>query len=161
MEKPQYIVYKKETCKIIDILKNYFKGEDYYILTPIKDSSLTIKVPVNNKELRGLINKAEIEKIIKKIPSIPIIDTNSKNLENIYKELLQENSHENLIRIIKTSYLRNKERIDNNKKTTDKDNYYFELAENYLYEEFQIVLGMSYDETKNYVISKVAELTSK
>ena len=52
-----------------------------------------------------------------------------------------------------------KERLDNNKKTTDKDNYYFNLAENYLYQEFSIALNLSYDETKQYVIDKVAKLS--
>lgn len=156
-----YIIYKRETCKIIDILKNYINNQDYYLLTPIKDETLTIKIPTNNKELRSLINKEELEKIIEKIPEIEVLNVDSKNLEASYKELLQNPTHENLIKIIKTTYLRNKERIDNNKKTTDKDNYYFNLAENYLYSEFQIVLGISYDETKEYVISKVNELASR
>ena len=41
---------------------------------------------------------------------------------------MQNGTHEDLIKIIKTTYLRNKERLDNNKKTTDKDNYYFNQA---------------------------------
>ena len=72
---------------------------------------------------------------------------------------MTSNTHENLIKIIKTTYLRNKERIDNNKKTTDKDTYYFNLAEKYLYEEFGIVLNKTFDEVKEYIINKVEELS--
>lgn len=156
-----YIIYKKEVCKILEILPNYFKNHDYYLLTPISDNTLTIKVPTTNKEIRSLITKKEVEEIIKKIPTIEVIKSDTKSLEGIYKELITNGSHEDLIKIIKTSYLRNKERIDNNKKTTDKDTYYFNLAEKYLYEEFQIVLNLTYEETKNYVIQKVTNLFNK
>ena len=153
-----YIIYKREVCKVNDILPKYFKDNDYYLLSPLSDNSLTIKVPVNNKEIRSLISIAEVDEIISKMPNIKVVDSDTKTLEGIYKELLVSGKHEDLIKIIKTTYLRNKERIDNNKKTTDKDNYYFNLAEKYLYEEFSIVLDKSYDETKEYVINKVEKL---
>ena len=72
---------------------------------------------------------------------------------------MQSGTHEDLIKIIKTSYLRNKERIDNNKKTTDKDNHYFNQAETYLYNEFSVVLNLSYEETKDYIINEVNKLS--
>ena len=154
-----YIIYKREVCKIDDILPKYYKDNDYYLLSPLSDSTLTIKVPTNNKEIRNLITKKEIDIIISEIPNILPVDNDTKSLENIYKELLSSGTHEDLIKIIKTTYLRNKERLDNNKKTTDKDNYYFNLAEKYLYEEFSIILNLTYDKTKEYVISKVEKLT--
>ena len=154
-----YIIYKRDVCKILDILPKFFKDNDYYLLSPLSDKTLTIKVPINNKNIRRLITKKELVEIIKKIPDIPIVDSDTKSLENIYKELLASESHEDLVKIIKTTYVRNKERIDNNKKTTDKDNYYFNMAEKYLYQEFQIVLNLSYDETKKYVIDKVSKLS--
>lgn len=154
-----YIIYKREVCKINDILLKFFKDNDYYLLSPLSDKTLTIKVPVNNKEIRSLITKKDIDKIINDIPNIEPVNSDTKSLEGIYKNLLASGSHADLIKIIKTTYLRNKERIDNNKKTTDKDNYYFNLAEKYLYQEFQIVLNLSYEEAKNYVINKVAKLS--
>ncbi len=154
-----YIIYKREVCKINDILPKFFKDNDYYLLTPLSDETLTIKVPVNNKEIRSLITKKDIDKIINDIPNIEPVNSDTKSLEGIYKDLLASGIHTDLIKIIKTSYLRNKERIDNNKKTTNKDNYYFNLAEKYLYQEFQIVLNLSYEEAKNYVINKVAKLS--
>ena len=154
-----YIIYKREVCKINDILPKFFKDNDYYLLSPLSDDTLTIKVPVNNKEIRSLITKKDIDKIINEIPDIEPVNSDTKSLEGIYKDLLASGSHEDLIKIIKTTYLRNKERIDNNKKTTDKDNYYFNLAEKYLYQEFQIVLNLTYDEAKDYVINKVEKLS--
>lgn len=39
--------------------------------------------------------------------------------------------------------------------------YYFNLAEKYLYQEFQVALGKNYDETKEYVINNVKKLFDK
>lgn len=159
-QKGDYLVYKKDVCKVLEVKEKYFKDMDYYILMPITDKSLKIQIPMNSQLIRELITKERVEEIINSIPSIEIIKTDSKSLENDYKQLMQSGTHEDLIRIIKTTYLRNKERIDNNKKTTDKDNYYFNQAELYLYNEFSVVLNMTYDETKEYIISKVNKISN-
>ena len=59
------IIYKKEVCKIIEIIPNYYKNQDYYLLSQLSDNSLTIKIPINNKEIRPLITTEEVNKIIK------------------------------------------------------------------------------------------------
>ena len=152
------LVYKKDVCEVKEIKEKYLRDMDYYVLSPTTDKTLNIQVPTNSPYIRPLINKERIEEIIKSIPQIEIIKSDSKNLENDYKQLMQNGTHEDLIKIIKTTYLRNKERLDNNKKTTDKDNYYFNQAESYLYNEFSIVLNLTYDETKEYILKKVNEL---
>lgn len=158
-----YVVYKRDVCEIIDIKRNEISGKDYYILVPVSDKTLKIDVPVNNElgNIRKLITKSEINDLIKRIPSIPIIENTNKLIESDYKELLKDGSFESLIRIIKTTYLRNKTRLDNKKRKGDKDYYYFNLAEKYLYTEFSIVLGKSFDETKEFIIQKVNDLDNK
>lgn len=153
-----YIVYKRSVCKIKEIKKSYMNGLDYYCLIPNKDESLKIEIPVSAPGIRELISAEEIEKIINEIPSISLIETDEKNLEQEYKKLLNSGSQRDLVKIIKTTYLRNKERIEKNKKIGDKDNRYFEEAERDLYDEFGIVLGLSLDETKDYVLNRVENL---
>jgi len=153
------LIYKKDVCVVEEIKEKYMRDTDYYVLSPITDSSLKIQIPTNSSSLRNLITKEQVEEIINNIPNIEIIKSESKTLEQDYKLLMQKGTHEDLIKIIKTTYLRNKERIDNNKKTTDKDNYYFNQAELYLYNEFSVVLNLSYDETKQYVIDKLTTLS--
>ncbi len=150
-----YVVYKKDVCKITDIKEK--KGELYYNLVPISDNSLKIDLPVNNESvfIRNLISKKEVDNIIKQMPDIPILTSINNMLENNYKELLRDGSFQSLVKIIKTAYLRNKEREENNKKKSDRDMYYLGLAEKYLYTEFSIVLGLSLDETREYIISKI------
>ena len=155
-----YVIYKKNVCKIIEIKKRHFNDLDYYVLSSIEDPSLTIQIPINTSFIRKPKSLEEVEKIIKQIPSIPIIDKNEKNLENEYKILLNSEDIIDLIKIIKTTYIRNQERLENKKKISDKDNYYFEKAEKYLYNEFSIVLNRTYEDTKQYIIERVLEINN-
>lgn len=157
----EYVVYKKDVCIVKEIKKNYFHNKDYYILEPINDKTLKINIPTDNKDLRNLITKEELTKIINKIPKVNIITTDDKLIEMEYKELLKSNNLLDLVKIIKTSYLRNKKRLDNNKKVGEKDQNYFELAEKYLYTEFPIVLNLTYNDTKKYIIDEIAKLDTK
>ncbi len=157
----EYVVYKKDVCIVKEIKKNYFHNKDYYILEPINDKTLKINIPTDNKDLKNLITKEELTKIINKIPKVNIITTNDKLIEMEYKELLKSNNLLDLVKIIKTSYLRNKKRLDNNKKVGEKDQNYFELAEKYLYTEFSIVLNLTYNDTKKYIIDEIAKLDTK
>ena len=157
------VVYKRNVCVVKDIKLNKFTNKECYILIPIDDDSLKITVPVElgDNEIRSVISKEEVENIISNIPSIDVIKVvNDKNIENEYKKCLDEFSHENLIKIIKTTYLRNKSRIDSKKKISDKDDMYFKMSEKLLYTEFSLALNMSFDDTKDYVVSKVLKESS-
>lgn len=158
-KKGDILVYKKDVCIVEEIKEKYIRDIDYYILTPINDKTLKIQIPTSSNAIRNLITKEKVDELIKLIPTVEVIKTDSKTLENTYKLLMQSGTHEDLIKIIKTSYLRNKERLDNNKKTTDKDTYYFNQAETYLYNEFSVVLNLSYEETKEYIINEVKKLS--
>ena len=155
-----YVIYKKDACQIKEIKKNKFNNNDYLVLRPIDDESLKIEIPVatSGELLRKPIDKAEVMRLIARIPEIDVISCNEKLIEAEYKNLLSSGSHEDLIKIIKTTYLRNKKRLDNKKKIGDKDNYYFKKAERYLYNEFSISLNMSFENTKDYITEQVASL---
>ena len=152
-----YVIYKRDICKIKEIKK--INNKDYYLLVPVDDDSLTINVPIDlESDIRGIITKEEADKIIDSIPSVDIIDCPyDKMYEYEYKSLLSDMEPESLVKIIKTTYLRNKERVDNKRKIGEKDDAYFKKAEKLLYTELSLALGMSFEETKDYVISKVEE----
>lgn len=152
----EFIIYKRDLCKIKNIEKSK-STEEYYCLCPIQDESLSIKVPTNNKfnNLRYPLSKEEAEELIQKMYEIEPIKTNDKLLENTYRELMKTNKHEDLIKIIKTTYLRNEQRKNQGKKVGDKDQTFFKQAEMYLYNELSYSLGISYEECKNYIIEKL------
>ena len=156
-----YLVYKKDVCRVREVRKNKMNGKDYYILVPINDESLIIEVPSDNRMgfIRDIISKEDAEKLIKKIPKIETLkNIDDKYIEKTYKELIYNGTHEDLIKIIKTAYIRNEDRTNSKKKLNDKDTKFFEKAEKYLYTELSISLGMNYDDTKEYVVNKVQEL---
>ena len=157
----EYVVYKRNVCKVKEIKNNKINGNDYYTLIPIDDESLTINVPVDNKlgYLRGVMTKDDATNLINNIPNIePVKDINDKYIERTYKDLLSSGTKEDLVKIIKTTYLRNDDRLKSNKKISEKDSNYFSQAEKYLYNEISVALGMRFDETRDYVIKKVEEL---
>lgn len=150
-----YLVYRKDVCQIKEIISK--DTGKYYLLVPVSDPSLKIQVSVDSDCIRELINKDEINKFIGTIPNIDVIDCDDKVIEYEYKQLLN-GSREDLIKLIKTTYLRNKNRLDNKKKKNLRDSEYMEKAERLLYTEIGLVLNLSYDETKDYIINKVEEL---
>ena len=149
-----YVIYRRDLCIIKDIIDN-----KYYKLSLVDDNTLSISVPIDNKFglLRKPMTKAEAEELINKIPNIEPLKTNDKLLENAYKELMRTNKQEDLIKIIKTTYLRNKEREETGKKIADKDQTFFEQAEKYLYNELALSLNMNYEECKKYIIESVTQ----
>lgn len=154
MKNSEYIVYHGDVCKIID--KKIIRGMDYYTLIPIYDDSLVINIPVKNDKIRSLISKKQALDIISQIPNIPLIEAeNDKYLETIYKDLLSNDDLLDLVKIIKTTYLRNQNRIDNGKKTGERDNNYLEKAEKRLYNELAIALNISIDEVISLIEKSV------
>ncbi len=149
------IIYKREVCIIKEIKEKLYNNTDYYVISPISDTSLTINLPVSSPAIKNLLTKEEALATIESIPSIKELDSNEKSLENIYKELLSTEDEKDLICIIKTAYLRNKKRVDSGKKIGDRDDNYLKKAENYLYNSLGSSLDMTYDECKQYIINYI------
>lgn len=150
----RYIVYRQDVCIIKD--EKVMGGRNYYKLIPLSDETLSLNIPVDNEFLRPIISKDDAIKFIDTFKKIDTLDLNEKMIEQEYQRLIVSNSLIDLVKIIKTSYLRNKMRIDTGKKVSEKDNYYFEKAEKLLYTELSISLEMPYDDVKKYVLDKLA-----
>ena len=58
------------------------------------------------------------------------------------------------MRLIKTSYQRNQSRIEKGKKATTSDERYLQMAEENLFGELAIPLGMSRGEAEAYIAAK-------
>ena len=155
-----YLVYKKDVCKVVEIKENGYNDLNYYILRPVYDKSLKIQIPITIKKdyIRDLISLEKLNEVVAQIPKVEVIIAEDKLIENEYKKLISTGDYLDLIKIIKTTYIRNKSREEKKKKISDKDKYYFNLAEKYLYNEFSIVLNKSIDETKEYIVKMVESL---
>ena len=92
------------------------------------------------------------------INNIPTLDINERNLEEQYKTLLQGTTIEDLIKIIKTTYIRNEIRKNNYKHLSDKDTNYQELAEQFLFNEIAYAMNISYEAAKELVFNKLTNI---
>ncbi|MBQ7994433.1 MAG: hypothetical protein IJ252_15555 [Solobacterium sp.] len=156
------VVYRRDVCKIVGKHRSDFTGEMCYDLVPYlkQDGSVKMQVPVSNKagNLRDLITEDEIRELIISAPDIQTLENKPANMKSQYAALLKGNNIQDLICIIKTSYGRNKARMEQHKKLASIDDEYLQKAENYLYQEISVALGKTYEEAKAYFEDEVAKL---
>lgn len=105
--------------------------------------------------MRRILTKTEAMELIDgitKIDSLWIADEKTRELQ--YKEMFRKCDCRELVRIIKTIYARKQARLAEGKKVTTQDEKYFHMAEEALYGELAISLGMTKDEVKAFVIER-------
>ena len=150
----EIIVYGKQgVCKIVAKgkldMSMIDKNKEYYTLVPCKEKKSVIYAPVENNKtvMRHVLTPEEVNSLLKEIPTLKEIGVeNERERESCYKEILRSCNCRELIRILKTLYLRKQSRIENGKKITAVDERYFHLAEEQLYGELSFVLGKTKDE---------------
>lgn len=147
-------------CEIQDILTMNMSGtaKEYYLLVPVSETSAKVYIPVDVAEsrIRLVMTKEEAWDIIKGISEIENTwIENEKEREKTYKEALASRDPKRLIGIIKTLYLRRKERTEAGKKNTAVDERYFKLAENQLHSELAFVLGEEKQNISQLIIANI------
>jgi CarD family transcriptional regulator len=153
-----YVVYSSMgVFKIMDIRedKDVNSNEiEYYILEPAYSNNLIIKTPVNNEKalMREIISKDGILSLISAMPEKETIwiDDYRQRIVN-FKALLKTGDCEELIKLIKTLYLEQKEKSVIGKKLMKSDEDIMKAAEKHLNEEFAIALNISPDEVVPYI----------
>ena len=134
------------------------KEREYYILKPFYVTGSTVYVPVDSpkESMRYVLKREEAQKLIEMIPDIPmLVITNEKLSEQIYRECIKTNCCEDLVKIIKTIYTRKQKRIQAGRKVTAVDAKYFHMAEESLYGELAVSLGMSRDAVEGYIAETI------
>ena len=155
----EYVVCgNKGVCVVEDVAKLDISGVDrereYYILKPLYMAGSTVYVPVDSaeKSMRRVLKRHEAQKLIRDIPDIPLlVITNDKLTEQMYRECIRANDCEELIKIIKTIYMRTQKRLQAGRKVTAVDAKYFHMAEDNLYGELAVALEMPKDEVEGYI----------
>ncbi len=106
-------------------------------------------VPIDklDETTRTVMTEDEAEDLLKRIPEInEVWIRNDKEREQNYKNAIQSNDPEKLVGIIKLIYQRKKNRKEQGKKSTVIDGKYFDIAENLLYSELELVMKKSRNE---------------
>ena len=132
----------------------------YYTLVPVYGSDSKIFTPVDNKKVicRAVISKEEAERLIADIQNIESLwIPDEKRREESYKATISKCDCLELIKIIKTLYLRKQARLAEGKKVTSSDERYLKLSEDRLYGEFAVALGIPKNEMKDYIFKCIGE----
>ena len=143
-----YVVYGNTgICRVEDITFLNMNGNDkqYYVLVPVDGRSSRSFLPVDNTKvvIRPVITKDQAMKLIDDIVNVEEINiSNDKVREEKYKELARKCDCRSWVSIIKTIYVRKKERVAQGKKVTATDDKYFRLAEDSLYSELGFAIGV-------------------
>ena len=150
-------------CKVTAIEKRDLTGEEqeYYILKHIDSDKNTFYVPTNNEtavgKMRPVCAKAEVDELISHMNSEGLIwiDNDIKRKEE-YSRIIKDADKHEIIRLIKTLYLRRKDLAKNGKKLRSTDENYLNLAENMLFEEFAYALDIDKSEVVEYIEKHIA-----
>lgn len=152
----------KGVCTIENITKLDISGVDkekmYYILKPCYMAASTVYVPVDSSatSMRPILTREEAEALIEAIPGIPMLDVkNEKFVEQDYRTAMKTNCCEEWVRIIKTIYARKQKRLQAGRKETAVDAKYFKIAEDNLYGELAVALGLERSEVCDYISAQL------
>lgn len=155
-----YVMYGSTgVCKIIDISKEKHisinsEETDYYVLHPVFNDNIVIKIAVNNPNapIRAILTKDEVLSLIKTMPEQETIwiDDNRERSE-YFKAILKSKESEDWVKLIKTLFLEKEARSLVGKTLTKTDEGIMNTVEKLLYEEFAIALGISPDEVLLFI----------
>ena len=136
------------------------KDRMYYTLSPCYESKSKIFTPVDNQKviMRPVLKKEEALQLIDEMKEIHLLGiSDEKRREEEYKSSLQTCDCKELIRVIKTIYLRGQKRKAEGKKITSQDERYFHMAEQNLSGELAIALGIDRDQVKSFVKERMEQ----
>lgn len=164
-EKGEYIVYGTSgVCQVEDITTMEMGGVAgdrlFYVLVPSNQKGGKIFTPVDNKKIfmRRVMNEEEASRLIDEILGIEELwISNEKLREAQYKECLKSCDCKEWIRIIKTLYLRKRSRSAQGKRITSTDEKYLRMAQEYLYSELEIPLGIPRARMEEYISERIQE----
>lgn len=146
----EYVVYKGSgVCRIIDIGTLDFGGMDkekkFYFLRPVHAKESITYAPVDNAKvpMRKVLSKEEAQELIDTLPEIEVMnELNDKQAEQKYREIFKNCNCREYLSIIKTIFAKNKIRMAAGKKITSTDERYCHMAEELLYNELSLSLGL-------------------
>ena len=162
----EYVIFATNgVCKVEAVGKLEMNGMSeeklYYTLIPIQASETKIFTPVDNDKvvMRRVLSKEEALALINDISNIEIISIeDDKAREEVYKEAIKKCDCRELIKIIKTLYLRKETRLSEGKKVINSDERYLKIAEENLYEELALPLEIDRNEMGAFIVERVEAL---
>lgn len=158
-DKGEYVVCgSKGVCTVEDVTTLVMPGvaenREYYVLKPVYNRNATVYLPLDagRETMRGVLSAKEAKSLIRRMEEIsPITTANEKALEQEYRDCIRANLCEGWVKILKTTHQRKAMRQEMGRKVTAVDAKYARIAEEGLFGELAIALGIPKDRVREYI----------
>jgi CarD family transcriptional regulator len=163
------IVYGKTgVCKITDITIpkhiSFDKDQLYYVLQPLYEDCV-IYTPVNTKVfMRPIISAEEADHLIDMIPTIQAEAYYNDRLQELthhYEAAIKAHNCADLIELAMSIYAKKQIVEQQNRKFGQIDKKFMEQAEELLFGEFSLALGIPKDKVQEYIASRVEAINKE
>lgn len=163
-EKNQLVVYGGTgVCRVRDITTPNIsiaqRGQLYYVLEPLYQAG-TIYTPVDSDKvsMREVISKEEAEHLIDLIPGMRAQAFTSSSVQQLaehYGQSLQAHDCESLIELVMSIYAKKRSAESQKRRFGQVDASFMKRAEDLLYGEFSVALGIPKDTVGDYIAARV------
>ena len=151
-----YIVYGSNgICRVEEITHPDIAGSTpdklYYVLVPEKTRDSRLFCPTDNNRvvLRSVITAEEAKALLEEVKEIePLKIQSERQRDDTYKKAMKSCDLRQCVQMIKALLIRKEEREANGKKVTVTDERYMKLAEDGLYSELALAMGIDREEIK-------------
>lgn len=144
-------------CEVKDISPSQFPGERermYYTLAP-RYGTETIFIPVDSPVfMRHILTREQAEALIEHVTEVEenqMTPGGHREMTEQYEASLRTHDCVELLRLIKTAYMKTRRSVQNGRKPGQTDQRYLKRAETQLYGELAVALGIEPDEVKDYI----------
>lgn len=153
-------------CRVVSIgrLENVRGAQQdrlYYTLEPLYVAG-TIYAPVDSPVfMRPVLSHDAAEEMIRKIPSIHAEECGGRDqrmLTDQYRACFESHQCEDLLQLIKTIYAKSRQRASNGQKPAQMDQRFQKRAEELLYGELAVALGIDMEAVPDYIAERVSQL---
>lgn len=154
-------------CRVEGLEAQKQKGAEgarqYYVLKPLYQDG-TIRIPVDTKVfMRPVISRQEAERLIDAIPGINAEvyhDRNFAQLAAHYQQALGSHECADLIELVMSIYAKKQYVESRKRKFGQVDARFMKRAENLLYGEFSVALGIPFEGVQEYIAQRVTNKKS-
>ena len=161
-----WIVYGNTgVCRVVAIktVDSSWIGGDRlcYVLEPLSQS-YTISTPVTNKKVftRPVISKKEAERLVDQIPLIEARAYHSSRVQELaehYKSFVATHDCADLIELTMSLYAKKQQVGEQKSKFGAIDQKFMKQAEDLLFDELSVALGISRETVPEYIASRVGD----
>lgn len=161
----QLIIYGGEgVCRVealgLPDVPGINRQRTYYTLRPLYREGV-VYTPVDSPVfMRPVISRAEAEALIARIPAIqpdPCPDSSIRVLSEHYEGFFRSYTCQDLVRLIRTVYLKGRQAAQSRKKLGQIDSRYMLRAEDMLHGELAVALSIPKDTVGDYIARHIAQ----